>query len=76
MSGSSGAVLSGEKTATSSLLCHWPSDEDEPPLEGELQALVDSASKPVAIIEITAADIIRLGGVRLALAREEGEART
>jgi uncharacterized protein YhfF len=67
------AVLKGEKTATSSLLAEWLLDEQELPAVGERRDVLDSADNPVASIETTAVDVIRLGDVDLALAREEGE---
>ena len=67
------AVLKGEKTATSSLLAEWLLDDQELPAVGERRDVLDSADKPVAVIETTAVEVIRLGEVDLALAREEGE---
>jgi uncharacterized protein YhfF len=67
------AVLRGEKTATSSLLAEWLLDDMELPVAGERREVLDSDDDPVAVIETTAVDVIRLGDVDLALAREEGE---
>jgi uncharacterized protein YhfF len=67
------AVLRGEKTATSSLLAEWLLDDQELPAAGERRDVLDSGDNPVAVIETTAVDVIRLGDVDLALAREEGE---
>jgi uncharacterized protein YhfF len=67
------AVLNGEKTATSSLLAEWLLDDEELPAAGERREVLDSNDSPVAVIETTAVDVIRLGDVDLALAREEGE---
>src|SRR4051794_41818112 len=67
------AVLRGEKTATSSLLAEWLLEDQELPAVGDRREVVDSGDDPVAVIETTAVDVIRLGDVDLALAREEGE---
>jgi uncharacterized protein YhfF len=67
------AVLKGKKTATSSLLAEWLLDDQELPAVGDRREVIDSNDKPVAVIELTAVDVIRLGDVDLALAHEEGE---
>jgi uncharacterized protein YhfF len=67
------AVLAGEKTATSSLLTEWESEGETFPVAGELQAVVDSDARPVAIIELLGVDVVRLGDADLELALDEGE---
>ena len=67
------AVLSGAKTATSSLLADWQRDGEQPPAAGELQTVVDSAGTRVAIIEILRSEIVALGAVDDRVARAEGE---
>jgi uncharacterized protein YhfF len=67
------AVLKGEKTASSSLLAEWLLDDQELPTVGDRREVLDSDDNPVAVIETTAVDVIRLGDVDLALAHEEGE---
>jgi uncharacterized protein YhfF len=67
------AVLSGEKTATSSLLVEWEVENEPLPTIGERQTVVDSAGDPVGVIEILAVDVIRLGDADSALAFDEGE---
>ena len=67
------AVLKGEKTATSSLLAEWLLDDQELPAVGDRRQVLDSGDNPVAVIELTAVDLIRLGDADLALAHEEGE---
>ena len=67
------AVLKGEKTATSSLLAEWLLDDQELPAVGDRRKVLDSDDNPVAVIETTAVDVIRLGDVDIALARDEGE---
>jgi uncharacterized protein YhfF len=67
------AVLSGTKTATSSLLADWERDGEQPPASGELQTVIDSAGIPVAIIEIVGCEVVALGAVDDRVARAEGE---
>jgi uncharacterized protein YhfF len=67
------AVLSGAKTATSSLLAQWEQDGEQPPSAGELQTVVDSAGVAVAIIEILGSEVVALGAVDDRVARAEGE---
>jgi uncharacterized protein YhfF len=67
------AVLSGVKTATSSLLADWERDGEQPPAAGELQTVIDSAGIPVGIIEIVRCDVVALGAVDDRMARAEGE---
>jgi uncharacterized protein YhfF len=67
------AVLKGEKTAASSLLAEWVLDDQELPAVGDRREVLDSEDNPVAVIELTAVDVIRLGDADLTLAREEGE---
>jgi uncharacterized protein YhfF len=67
------AVLSGVKTATSSLLADWERDGEQPPTAGELQTVIDSGGIPVGIIEIVRSEVIALGAVDDRIARAEGE---
>jgi uncharacterized protein YhfF len=67
------AILSGEKTATSSLLADAEADGGDLPAVGDRLDVVDSEERPVATIELTAIDVIRLGDADLELARDEGE---
>jgi uncharacterized protein YhfF len=67
------AVLKGKKTATSSLLAEWLLDDQELPVVGDRREVLDSGDNPVAVIELTAIDVIRLGDVEVALAHDEGE---
>jgi uncharacterized protein YhfF len=68
-----GAVLRGEKTATSSLLVEWEIENEPLPVVGERQTVVDSNGEPVGVIELTGMEVIRLGDAGPDLAREEGE---
>lgn len=63
------AVLLGRKTATSSL---WTAD-DEPTTVGTLELLLDSADRPIALIEVTRVEVRRIADVDLEVAIAEGE---
>ncbi len=67
------AILRGEKTATAGLLSDFEREGDAIPQPGERQVVIDSAERPVAIIETVEARVIRAGDVDEAFAREEGE---
>jgi uncharacterized protein YhfF len=67
------AVLSGEKTSTSSLLAEYADDPDGVPRVGTVEVVVDSSGRPVAEIETTEVRILPIRKVDLAFAREEGE---
>jgi uncharacterized protein YhfF len=70
------AVLAGTKTTTSGLVADYEHEGSPLPRPGLSQAVIDSAGKPVAVIETTAVQIIRLGDVDLAHALGEGEGFT
>jgi len=70
------AILDGSKTATSSTLVEYSVDDEPLPLVGTRQSVVDSDDAPVAVIEITAVDVVRLGDVGLQHAVDEGEGYT
>ncbi len=69
------AVLAGEKTTTTGLVADYEHEnENEPlPVPGLRQVVVDSASRPVAVIETTAVRVMRPGDVDLNHALGEGE---
>ena len=66
-----GLVLSGEKTATSSLLC-WYSPE-ELPTEGQYSVILDSCDRAVCVIRTTKVYTVPFDGVGADHARKEGE---
>jgi uncharacterized protein YhfF len=66
------AILSGEKTATSSLLLEYEPGEDLPVVGGR-SVVVDSAEKPVCVIEMTEVRVLPLRAVDERFARDEGE---
>ncbi len=67
------AIVSGGKTTTSGLVVGYEYDDEPLPHPGLRQRVVDSAGKPVAVIETTAVRVIRLADVDLAHALGEGE---
>ncbi|WP_435093669.1 ASCH domain-containing protein [Clavibacter michiganensis] len=70
------AIVSGEKTSTSSLLIQYDAEDEELPVVGSRGAVIDSEGRPVLVIETTAVEIARLADVPLAHARDEGEGFT
>ena len=70
------AIVSGEKTSTSSLLIEYAADGEELPVVGSRGTVIDSAGEPVLVIETTAVEIARLADVPLAHAVDEGEGFT
>ncbi|MFF5071902.1 ASCH domain-containing protein [Micromonospora olivasterospora] len=67
------AVLSGDKTSTTGLLDDYARDGEPLPAVGDRSVVVDSADRPVAVIEVTDVRVLRLGVVDLDHARDEGE---
>jgi uncharacterized protein YhfF len=70
------AILAGEKTTTSGLVADYEHENDPLPVPGERQVVIDSAGRPVAVIETTAVRVIRLAEVDLRHALGEGEGYT
>ncbi|MEU7851389.1 ASCH domain-containing protein [Micromonospora parva] len=68
-----GAILSGAKTSTTGLLIGYQRANEPLPEVGQLSAVVDSAGRRVAAIELTDVRVIRLADVDLAHALAEGE---
>ena len=67
------AILSGAKTATSGLVQAYERENEPLPKVGQLLAVVDSADRRVAAIELTEVRVIRLADVNLRHALDEGE---
>jgi uncharacterized protein YhfF len=67
------AVLDGAKTTTTGLRQDYEIDDEPLPAVGDRSALVDSAGRRVAVIEVTEVRVERLGDVDLDHARDEGE---
>ena len=67
------AILSGAKTSTSSLMLGYERENEPLPEVGQLSAVLDSAGRRVAVIEVTEVQIVRLADVDLQHALDEGE---
>lgn len=67
------AVLSGAKTSTTGLLAEYEAEGEPLPEPGTRSLLVDSAERGVAVVEVTAVEVLRLGDVGLRHALDEGE---
>lgn len=67
------AVLSGEKVSTTGLLAEYEAEAEELPPVGERSALIDSAGREVAVLEVTEVRVLPLGEVDLRHALDEGE---
>jgi uncharacterized protein YhfF len=67
------AILAGEKTTTTGLLADYERENEPLPTPGLRQVMIDSAGRPVAVIETTAVRVMRLAGVDLGHAQGEGE---
>jgi uncharacterized protein YhfF len=70
------AILSGAKTTTSALLVGYERAGEPLPEVGRRSAVVDSADRPVAVIELTEVRVVRLVDVDLQHALDEGEGDT
>jgi len=67
------AILSGQKTSTTGLWIEYEREGLALPEPGDRSVVIDSAGRPVGIIEVTSARRIRLADVDLAHAVDEGE---
>jgi uncharacterized protein YhfF len=67
------AVLSGRKVSTSSLHLEYDLEGSPLPAPGRRSIVVDSSDRPVAIIEVTSVQVVRLGDVDVSHAIDEGE---
>lgn len=67
------AILSGAKTSTSGLVLEYERDNEPLPMAGQRLAVVDSADRRVAAIELTEVRVIRLADVDLQHVLDEGE---
>ncbi|SEO19503.1 ASCH domain-containing protein [Actinacidiphila rubida] len=71
-----GAILSGAKTSTTGLLAAYEAEGEALPEAGARFAVIDSAGRPVAVIETTEVRVVPIGEVDLAHAVDEGEGDT
>ncbi|WP_405645922.1 ASCH domain-containing protein [Streptomyces sp. NBC_00019] len=67
------AVLSGAKTSTTGLMREYEAEGEALPQVGERFALLDSAERRIAVVEITDVRVLPLGEVDLQHALDEGE---
>jgi uncharacterized protein YhfF len=67
------AVLAGSKTTTTGLVADYEHENDPLPVPGGRQVVIDSAGRPVGVIETTAVRVMRLAEVGLDHALGEGE---
>ncbi|MFJ6780074.1 ASCH domain-containing protein [Streptomyces yangpuensis] len=70
------AVLSGAKTSTTGLLAEYEAEREPLPEPGSQSLLVDSDERGVAVVEVTAVEVLRLADVALEHALDEGEGYT
>ena len=70
------AILDGSKTSTTGLVADYEHCGEPLPVVGERQAVVDSADRRVAVIEVTEVRVAPLARVDLAHAVDEGEGFT
>ncbi|MGN6380551.1 MAG: ASCH domain-containing protein [Gaiellales bacterium] len=68
-----GAILRGEKTATSSLHVGYADDPQGFPQTGDVEVVIDSLGQPVAEIETVEVRVLRVADVDIGFARDEGE---
>ncbi|KQV15659.1 MULTISPECIES: ASCH domain-containing protein [unclassified Kitasatospora] len=67
------AILSGAKTTTSALVASYEYDGEPLPEAGTRSAVIDSAGRRVAAIELTEVRVVRLADIDLRHAVDEGE---
>lgn len=67
------AVLAGSKTTTTGLLMEYEKEGEPLPRSGDRHALIDSAGRPVAVVETTDVRVLPLAEVGLRHALDEGE---
>lgn len=70
------AIISGEKTSTTSLVAGYELEGEPLPAVGDRGIVIDSAGEPVCVEEITEVRIVRLADVDLEHAIAEGEGYT
>lgn len=70
------AILNGSKTASTSLLIDYESENQPLPEAGQRSVVIDSQHRPVAVIETTSVHVVPLADVELTHAVDEGEGHT
>jgi uncharacterized protein YhfF len=71
-----GAILRGDKTTTTGLLADYEHAGDPLPAVGQWSAVVDSAGRRVAIIEVVDVRVVPIREIDEEFARAEGEGHT
>lgn len=66
-------VLAGTKTATAGLLVELELDEEEMPVPGMREVMIDADDRYVGVIETTECRVVRMAEVDDHFARDEGE---
>lgn len=66
-------VLSGQKTATATLVWSWEAEEDRPPQPGDLEVVLHWGGAPAAVIEYTWVAVLPFAEVPADFAYDEGE---
>ncbi|MDO9406952.1 ASCH domain-containing protein [Patulibacter sp.] len=67
------AYLDGTKTAGSSLLLEYEIADEPLPVPGDRSIMVDSQRRPVALLTVSAVDVVPMDEVDLRIAVGEGE---
>ncbi|MET9021003.1 ASCH domain-containing protein [Actinopolymorpha sp. NPDC004070] len=70
------AILAGTKTTTTSLLVEYERAREPLPAIGDRSVVIDSADRPVAVIETTDVQVVPLEDVDEDHAADEGEGHT
>ncbi len=70
------AILDGSKTSATATVLEYELEQEELPEVGDQEVVIDSAGRPVAVIELTAVHQSRLSDVELQHALDEGEGYT
>lgn len=66
-------ILTGRKTSTTALFADYQAGDEPLPEVGSRSVLVDSAEKPVGVLETTAVRVVRLAEVDLRHVLDEAE---
>lgn len=67
------AVLDGSKTSTTGLVAAFAAESEALPAVGVRSVVLDSADRPVGVIETTDVRVVPLGDVDLAHVHDDGE---
>ncbi len=70
------AIVAGAKTTTTGLIADYEHEGEPLPRPGDRQVVIDSAGRPVTVIETVAVRVLRLADIDLPHAVAEGEGYT